>query len=453
MRPYVRLSREKATRGHEREYVKYAEIWRQGETMRNHGLLLGTCLLIAGLCFVTPALVWAQFPGLFSSNNVEADPEKRYDLTQTNGPWLIMACTFEGDGAVAQAHELLMELRSEHNMEAFLYRKVFENQTDDMGYGYYTPSNAAADPRQFIEQPGFSGGGQQPVPGQYEMPGFAGRPREAHFKYYKDQNLTQTQYAVMVGNFASLDDSRIQETLEKIKMIRPSTLMRPDSNATMAGWRVMSSSGDQGPMRMAFALPNPLGPGPLKNSVDDFVVHLNADSTYNLLEVEEAMTLRVATFMGRSTIVVNRSRNLEERQSSQGGGPTALEKAGIRAARLCQALRIKGYEAYEFHDREYSMVTVGSWSSAGTATSDERIMLDPEIYQLMQAFRARDPGPAYGSQATYRIPTELSIPNENGPDMRIQFDNEPILVEVPRRSLAANYAPVIGVGASATTYR
>jgi len=260
----------------------------------------------------------------------------------------------------------------------------------------------------------------------------------------------------MIGNFTSVDDDRLQETLEEIKMLRPDALLRPDSTATMAGWRAMSSSGDRGPMRMAFAMQNPLGANAaaLKNSVDDFVIDLNSYySKYNLLEVEEAMTLRVATFMGRSKVVINRSRNMQAEETDRINGPTALEMAGIRAARLCEALRVKGYEAYEFHDHEYSMVTVGSWNTAGPKATDGRVILDPEIHKLMLAFRARDPGPAYGSQQTYRIPVELTIPNEDGADLRIQFDNEPILVYVPRRSIAANYAPVASGPGSNSVFR
>ena len=99
------------------------------------------------------------------------------------------------------------------------------------------------------------------------------------------------------------------------------------------------------------------------------------------------------------------------------------------------------------------MVTVGSWNTAGPKATDGRVILDPEIHKLMLAFRARDPGPAYGSQQTYRIPVELTIPNEDGADLRIQFDNEPILVYVPRRSIAANYAPVASGPGSNSVFR
>jgi len=43
-----------------------------------------------------------------------------------------------------------------------------------------------------------------------------------------------------------------------------------------------------------------------------------------------------------------------------------LEAAAEKAHRLAKALRMKGYDAYEFHDRYASIVTVGSFNSAGT---------------------------------------------------------------------------------------
>ena len=35
--------------------------------------------------------------------HLEADPEEMYPITEDNGPWMIMAATFSGDGAEEQA--------------------------------------------------------------------------------------------------------------------------------------------------------------------------------------------------------------------------------------------------------------------------------------------------------------------------------------------------------------
>ena len=55
---------------------------------------------------------------------------------------------------------------------------------------------------------------------------------------------------------------------------------------------------------------------------------------------------------------------------------SALEEAGEAAHKLVEVLRNQGYEAYEFHDRGSSIVTVGSFDSVGTPRADGKI----EIY-------------------------------------------------------------------------
>ena len=55
-------------------------------------------LILAGSAISTThaAPPWIN---LVSFNQIEADPEKDYALTENNGPYLIMACSFSGKGA------------------------------------------------------------------------------------------------------------------------------------------------------------------------------------------------------------------------------------------------------------------------------------------------------------------------------------------------------------------
>ena len=43
---------------------------------------------------------------------VAADPNGDYSLAEKNGPWLIMAMSFNGEGGETEARELVTELRS-----------------------------------------------------------------------------------------------------------------------------------------------------------------------------------------------------------------------------------------------------------------------------------------------------------------------------------------------------
>ena len=71
------------------------------------------------------------------------------------------------------------------------------------------------------------------------------------------------------------------------------------------------------------------------------------------------------------------------------------------AHRLTEALRIKGYDAYEFHDRYCSIVTVGSFSSTGTPRRDGMIEINPEILAVIETFKA---APQTSRRLAQRLP-------------------------------------------------
>ena len=90
-------------------------------------------------------------------------------------------------------------------------------------------------------------------------------------------------------------------------------------------------------------------------------------------------------------------------------------------------------EAYEFHDRFESIVTVGSFDSIGSKTRDGKINLNSEVYAVMHKFAARRrqfPG-RNGEAMTGLEPRQLE---------GIPFDVQPIPVGVPSRSIATDYA-------------
>ena len=77
-----------------------------------------------------------QFPMPFR-RGVEADKDKTYWLTDREGPWLIMCASFAGDNAIYQANDLIHELRSKHNLQAFVFKKniQFADTVDGAGMG------------------------------------------------------------------------------------------------------------------------------------------------------------------------------------------------------------------------------------------------------------------------------------------------------------------------------
>jgi len=313
---------------------------------------------------------------------VEADPKKEYHLSETDGPWFIVVYSFSGDTAREDANALVLELRKKYKLNAYLYDKVFEFRvTDGM--------------------------------------------REAERKQRKNEKYVKTvsqEYAVLVGNFQSMDDPAYLKALQIIKRSQPDCLKKFEASRI-----VQVGMKDQSPLALAFGTPNPLLPPDFFNQkgvVDSFVEKLNSDSPYSLLNNPGRYTVRVATFKGNMEIrqytpegiVLNEK---EEANFSKSG----LAEAGATAATLCKALRLKGYEAYEFHDRYSSIVTVGAFDDFGTQGPQGMIELRSEINQIYERFRGNYVGSKTTNQSAY-MPKSLS---------NIEFDIQPTLIEVPKR--------------------
>ena len=123
---------------------------------------------------------------LLPFKKIDADPNKSYPVTESNGPWMILAMVFHGEDAERQARQLAFELRKKYKLEAYTHVQVF----DYTKYGRSWGVNADGSPN------------------------VAWRAHEDDVR----------QVAVMVGNYGSLDDDRATETLKKIKSIEPESL-------------------------------------------------------------------------------------------------------------------------------------------------------------------------------------------------------------------------------------
>ena len=97
----------------------------------------------------------------------------------------------------------------------------------------------------------------------------------------------------------------------------------------------------KGPMGNAFATPNPKIPREAfaPKGVDSFVMKMNKDVKYSLLDCPGKFTVRVATFRGN--VVIDQERVAEIEQGSQGMS-SRLEEAADNAHQLTVALRKKG---------------------------------------------------------------------------------------------------------------
>lgn len=351
-------------------------------------------LLAANLA--TPALAAPPWSGLFSGG-VEANPNKTYTLSENNGPWMIMTCSFSGKGADNQARELALELRNRYKLEAFVHRVTF-----DLG----------AAPARGVDQ--------------------FGMPIRATYRHGSEIE----EWAVLVGNYASVDDTEAQRVLQKIKLAQPKCLEVGEgkrTNVSLANWRRVIShavGGDQqqhGPMGHAFITTNPVLPPEFFNTrgVDQFVLDMNRDVEFSLLDCPGKYSVQVKQFRGEVIIDQNRIRQIEGGEAKM---KSNLINAGEQAERLTKALRMKGYEAYCFHDRAASIVCVGSFDSVGTPRNDGKIEINPQMLKFIEFFK----------------PAAVNIPGQPGaikPNQYVgeTFDIQPMPVQVPKRSIGASY--------------
>jgi hypothetical protein len=362
--------------------------------------------IVVGLTVGLPrAAVAAPWDRLLTVNRVEADPDKPYTLTDENGPWTIMACSFSGAKALEQARELVLELRSRYKLPAYVYQKTFDYGEDAQGRGL----------------------------DRY------GAPMKMRYR----RGSKSQEYAVVVGDYPAVDDPDAQKALAKIKYCRPKCLELDKSKPTtrtLASWRLIASFASpeaekKGPMGHAFVTTNPLLPKDfyVPPGVDKFVVDINKDNKYSLLDCPGRYTVQVAHFAGNVVLDPKEIQAVENGKRLK----SRLEKAGEDAEKLCEALRMKGYESYVLHERYASLVTVGSFDSAGTPRSDGKTEINPQIHTLMKSFGAENTGPLPGHpQGVMQPKTLVGIP----------FDIQPIPVQVPKRSIGKDYSPgVLGM--------
>jgi hypothetical protein len=370
--------------------------------IRRLPLAFALVLLAGSLSAVAQGTPWSKI-----TTRKKAEPVDQgagaYALVDSNGPWMILAASFSGEGAEKQARELVEELRTKYKLPAYVYQKEFDFSKPMQGRG--------------VDRYG----------GPQSM------------RYQRSQDILET--AVMVGDYASVNDERAKKVLKMLKFAKPAALdveKRGSSAQTLGALRTIQRAIQpdgtdeklKGPMRNAFITTNPLLPPDFftaAKGVDKFVLDMNKGVKWSLLDCPGRYTVRVATFTGAVVLDQKIIEKIEKGSKFQ----SRLAEAADKAHKLTEALRAKGVQAYEFHDRYQSIVTVGSFNSVGTRMPDGKTNLDPALHAIMEKYGNEKkvvPG-----QAT----PQIGKPKTEG---NIVFDLQPMPVEVPRRSISADYA-------------
>ena len=283
-----------------------------------------------------------------------AEQKSQSGLSKKNGPWMIMACSFtvyNAEGGVGPE-----------------YRKIAEEQRQ----------NGEKAARELVVELGKLG-----LPAfiyqkedEVEEVRTTDRFGQARIRKIRSQH---GQTCVLAGNFDSYDDPKAQEWLKKLKVMRPKSLKDGQFQA---------HSEKFGPMGGAFMTVNPLiSPEELANlerSRDPLIKRLNSGSEYSLLKNPGKYTLILASFKGKAQEVAMSAPKEEINRKilsfdKKLATDVSLDKAGYEAWSMAKTLRNQKQEAYVYHDRDRSIVTLGSFESPD----------DPHLLRLVEKMKAR----------------------------------------------------------------
>lgn len=324
-------------------------------------------------------LAMITLSGTACGGSTEAIEGKRYTISSQHGPWMIMVTSVsdvkganrkEGLSAWEAADTIVYELRKK-------------------GIPAYTCS---AEQLSEIE------------PGKNSGIGALLRPGDI---------------CVLAGNFQSIDDEQAQKVLEWIKTKFQSSVADEKKGGLFA-----KTPGQPSPFGGALLTMNPIYTGEVRvKKLDDLTIEMNSGAPFSLLENKGKYTLHVATFSGGSVMQVGNKSSSKAMAVFEKDFGSNLVNCAKEAIVLAESLRSASkhgydtnYEAWVFHDRYRSIVTVGSFSS------DK----DPRIEQLVRLF---------GGSADNELPATFTLPQKPTPQRPLTrqwfFDKQPRLIKVP----------------------
>ena len=148
------------------------------------------------------------------------------------------------------------------------------------------------------------------------------------------------------------------------------------------------------------------------------------DVQFSLLDCPGRFTVRVAKFTGNVSYNIQKGFNAEQKLSNK------LVVAAENAHKLTMALRSQNIEAYEFHDRTSSIVTVGAFKNVGTRQFNGNLQLDPRIQGIINAYKAQRQFAPGATQVSVKPKRLAGIP----------FDVTPEPIPVPGKSVSSSFA-------------
>ena len=267
------------------------------------------------------------------------EPIEPYLLTKEAGPFMVLAHTFRGPDSVKYAQALAMEIRSAHQLRAYIYFKKIKPMNSNVRG--VPPTSRPSDGDGRISEPEI-------------------------YRIYDEA-------AVLVGDAPTMKEA--EDLLKVVKRIKPTTL---ENVPSLFPWRAGAG------LKKAIVTANPLVPAQqlFAREADPLVDRMNRgpNSIYN---APGPYTLVVARFIGRSTFDQNDKEFLDDSKLKTSPLAKATDDAELMAAELNKDPQLKqaGYSAYVYHDRKKSVVTLGSFN---TKVESDKIMKDQKVQSIRQ---------------------------------------------------------------------
>lgn len=267
------------------------------------------------------------------AGRIESDPNKVYHLRKKHGPWMIKVSSFSGEtpeqreNAQQAANQLVAFLRAK-NIPAYLYEQA--EQIEDI---------ELYDSKQKLRR-----------------------------RHYTAQH---GEIAVLAGNYPGIEDKVAQQTLKYIKKLTTKVTVQHHGEETQ----------HQVSLSKAFLAPNPLLPVEelRQRTRDPLLLTLNSGKANSLLENRGKFTLMIGSFYGKSEIKPAQFASFERDLADK--DKVSLDWAAESAQEMASVLRTRyKLEAYVYHERFRSIVTVGSYNNRN----------DPELLRLVEQLRARE---------------------------------------------------------------
>lgn len=307
-------------------------------------------LVCFGLLLLAVSNAHAQI--LKAPKKLETDASKTYVVTKKNGPWMIMVTSLRGNpndpqsvtNAHKAAHELVLELRKK-GIPAWTHEQK----------------------------------------GELEEIASYDRNGKSVKRFVASQ---RNRICVLAGEYASIDVDENDSTKKKHAKIAQDTLawmQKYHPKALAANGNFKPTPGRPGPLSRAFLTLNPLFTEDeiqqMAYDKDPLLKQLNGGQNFSLLSNSGRYSLIIATFQGKSKHVIATGEKQERDETvkfdmlfDKEGKNLSLDKAAKSAWTLVHLLRNEGHEAYVFHERFRSVVTVGGFNDPN----------DPRIAKLTE---------------------------------------------------------------------